>query len=1152
LADPSLQAVTGGSNSFANHHSISDDGRFVVFESVAANLVAGDNDNSADVFLRDMLTGATTLVGPIPGTLGVSGIANDSAISGNGRFIAFASDTASLVSGVTSSGVQIYIKDMQTGAIALASTGAGGPANAYCFNPMLSADGRFVAFTSFADNLVAGDNNQHQDVFLKDMQTGAVTLVNAGPTVPDDPSPNVYGISGDGRYIAFSQGGSFVKDLQTGSLTSIMGDNLFLSANGRYVSFTLDNQVSVEDLQTGAVTLASAGFLGPGNGRSSDSILNADGRFLMFQSDATNLVDGDTNGLPDTFLKDMTTGSLSIVPIATANQNSVNFVSLALSADGRYVSFSTDASNLVPGDTNNASDVFLRDLQTGTVSLVSAHALNLPSLTANGDSNHPTISADGRYVVFESNALNLPVQPGNPYGYIYRKDLASGTITLISSGAAGPANGGSGWPAMSPDGRYVAFLSSATNLVSSQPSQTGIFVKDLQTGNIVLASTDSAGQSYNPVPGFAIGPNGRYLAFEGYGIGTVTSLPDYAPDYLYLKDLQTGAISTLSTDRGRGQNFEPNFSSDGHYLAFMSRDANLVPGDTNNSFDVFIKDLQTGTITLVSTGASGQGNGDSYLPSLSGDGHLVAFVSDASNLVPGDTNGRPDVFLKDLQTGSIARITDDSYHLANPIRIALSADGRFLAFNAESGTAAVPQVFLEDLQTGKVTLVTTGVGGGMGNGATYTLSISTNGGVLAFDSNASNLVLGDFNSRGDVFVATQNQVVLALNSGGGAAGAFAADAGFTAGHTNLTTAAIDTSQVSNPAPPAVYQTERYGNFSYALTGLTPGTSYTVRLHFAELYWTSAGSRLFNVTINGQQVLNNFDIFATAGGKFKAIVESFTATANASGTITINFSTVKDNAKVSGIEILSGGTPTVPAPVTGLNATAGNTQATLTWTPSAGAASYKLYRGTTKGGESPIPIQTGLSGTSFTDTNLTNGTTYYYEVTAVNLAGESGPSNEVSVTPQVSMAPAWAVDAGGGAAGAFVADTGFTGGTTYSSTAVIDTSAVSNPAPQAVYQTERYGNFTYKATGLTPGVSYTVRLHFAELYFSSAGQRLFNVTINGVQVLSNFDIFAQAGGKNKAIVESFAATADAAGTITIGFISVKNYAKVSGIEIIPTA
>ena len=153
----------------------------------------------------------------------------------------------------------------------------------------------------------------------------------------------------------------------------------------------------------------------------------------------------------------------------------------------------------------------------------------------------------------------------------------------------------------------------------------------------------------------------------------------------------------------------------------------------------------------------------------------------------------------------------------------------------------------------------------------------------------------------------------AVNAGGPATGSFAADELFSGGSTNSTTNTIDTSAVTNPAPQAVYQTERYGNFTYTFPNLSPGATYTVRLHEAEFFWTSTGQRVFNVSINGQQVLTNFDIIAAAGGADRAIVEQFTTTATSSGQIAIQFTTVTDNAKISGIEILPGNSGVTPTP-----------------------------------------------------------------------------------------------------------------------------------------------------------------------------------------------------------------------------------------------
>jgi hypothetical protein len=302
-----------------------------------------------------------------------------------------------------------------------------------------------------------------------------------------------------------------------------------------------------------------------------------------------------------------------------------------------------------------------------------------------------------------------------------------------------------------------------------------------------------------------------------------------------------------------------------------------------------------------------------------------------------------------------------------------------------------------------------------------------------------------------------------ISAGGPAAAPFVADEDYSGGATAATTNAISTTGITNPAPQSVYQHNRYGNFTYTIPGLTAGASYTVRLDFAEEYWTAAGDRTFNVLINGTQVLTNFDIFATAGGEFKAVAESFTATANSSGAVTIQFVTVKDNAQVNGIEI----------------------------TPTSGGG--------------------GTTGSGGVD-----------------------------------------ISAGGPAAAPFVADEDYSGGATAYVSNAISTTGVTNPAPQSVYQHNRYGNFTYTIPGLTAGASYTVQLDFAEEYWTASGDRTFNVLINGTQVLTNFDIFATAGGEYKAVDEPFTATASSTGTITIQFVSVKDNAQVNGIQVTPVA
>ncbi|HEV3172898.1 MAG TPA: malectin domain-containing carbohydrate-binding protein [Actinocrinis sp.] len=310
-----------------------------------------------------------------------------------------------------------------------------------------------------------------------------------------------------------------------------------------------------------------------------------------------------------------------------------------------------------------------------------------------------------------------------------------------------------------------------------------------------------------------------------------------------------------------------------------------------------------------------------------------------------------------------------------------------------------------------------------------------------------------------------------INAGGPAVAPFAADEDFSGGSTSATGNAINLSGVTNPAPMAVYQTNRFGTFGYSVGGLPTTGSYTVRLHFAEEYWTTTGSRLFNVVINGSQVLTDFDILATAGAEYKAVVEQFDVASNSSGRVTIQFNTVKDNAQVNGIEII----------------------------PSNSSAS---------------------------------------------------PSASASASPSAPPPPppTLQINAGGPAVAPFVADEDFANGATAATGNTINLSGVSSPAPMAVYQTNRYGNFTYTIPGYTAGSSHTVRLDFAEEYWTTTGARLFNVVINGMQVLTSFDILATAGGEYKAVDEQFTTTANSSGQIIIQFVTVKDNAQVNGIEI----
>jgi hypothetical protein len=226
------------------------------------------------------------------------------------------------------------------------------------------------------------------------------------------------------------------------------------------------------------------------------------------------------------------------------------------------------------------------------------------------------------------------------------------------------------------------------------------------------------------------------------------------------------------------------------------------------------------------------------------------------------------------------------------------------------------------------------------------------------------------------------------------------------------------------------------------------------------------------------------------------------------------------------------------------------QINLSWSASPTSnVTYSIFRSTTSGftPSSANQIASGITSTAFSDTSLVCATAYFYRVEAVNLGGASAPTGQAGATTQACPPVLLQINSGGPAVSPFVADKDFAGGSTINHANTIDLSGVSNPAPMAVYQTARIGNFTYTLPGFAAGSSHMLRLHFAETFWTAAGKRVFNVTINGTQVLTNFDVFAAAGAKNKAVIEQFTANANSNGQFVITFTSVVDNSLVSGIE-----
>jgi flagellin-like hook-associated protein FlgL len=383
-------------------------------------------------------------------------------ISADGQQVAFYSDASNLVSGDTNGVGDYFLRNLATGTTTRISTSSsGGQSNAVAQYTFLSANGRFATFQSTATNLVASATSGEQQVYIKDTVSGELRLA----------SVTASGILGN----AGSTNGSLSSDGTWSVIDSFASNFVAGDTNGTRDVF-LKNTVT-GDLRL--VSVSQAGLIG--NGQSFAMDVSDDGRYVTFNSDASNLVVGDTNGVRDAFVKDMVTGSVSRVSTSSAGEqaNGGSYtLQRTLTADGRYVAFWSLASNLVAGDTNGGHDSFVKDLQTGEVSRVSTTATGGQ---ANGNSRVSSISADGRYVVFESDASNLVAGDTNGQFDSFIKDRVDGSIRRISVDSSGQEGNSLSYEGVvTPDGRYAAFISFASNLVDGDTNGAGdIFVRDL-------------------------------------------------------------------------------------------------------------------------------------------------------------------------------------------------------------------------------------------------------------------------------------------------------------------------------------------------------------------------------------------------------------------------------------------------------------------------------------------------------------------------------------------------------------------------------------------------------------------------------------------------------------------------------------------------
>ena len=373
----------------------------------------------------------------------------------------------------------------------------------------------------------------------------------------------------------------------------------------------------------------------------------------------------------------------------------------SVSEDGRFVAFRSEATNLVPEDTDSDRDIYVRDRQTGAVTLVS-RAGGPAGAKGNRHSYNPRISANGRFVVFRSNATNLVPEDTDQTEDIYVRDLQAQQTILVSraSTAVGPkGNDASTNAVISGDGRRVAFSSAATNLhPEDTDSLEDVYLRDLQTNETILISRGSGPtglKGLGPSEFPAISGDGTRIAFRSEAPNLAVEDTDTIED-VFLRDISTGETMLLSRAAGAGVkgNARSTFvsiSADGATVAFDSQSSNLHPDDTLPDADVFTREIATGEVELISraSGPTGaKGIPGSSEPSISGDGRFVAFQSAASNLDPDDTDGTLDVYIRDRQTYMTEAL---SPALVNPYNRSFEAqiaqDGSLVAFQADAGTA---------------------------------------------------------------------------------------------------------------------------------------------------------------------------------------------------------------------------------------------------------------------------------------------------------------------------------------------------------------------------------------------------------------------------------------------------------------------------------
>jgi Tol biopolymer transport system component len=730
---------TAAGESAAGSEVASQDGRFVAFSSVAGGLLDGDDDTVENVYVKDLQTGAVTLASRRDGANGEPAHARCSqpAISDDGHRVAFTCE-GPLDPADTNSVTDVYVRDVLAGKTILVSrvSGLGAIGDSGSDSPSLSETGQFVAFTSRARNL-AGVGTNDERVYRREIGSGDATLLVSRKSAPGDGQTfgNQPSISDDGARIAFVAPHNVQPDPAD--------TNLF-------------DDIYVRDVGASTLTLVSRadGNGAVGNGNSNAPALSGNGDVVAWDTEATNFSDADTEAGRDVYRRALTAKTTALASVNFDGAKGDNSSTPSIDDGGWLVAFVSAGTTLDPADSLPPRDAYLKDMEFGALTLLSRRTGDTGT-AANAFAPYVALSGDGKHAAIGLGRGITPDADPHLDGVILRDLAAAPARTVFVSRPQGDepfvnTGGASGRSALSADGRYAAFVSRAPGLGLPDDVDQGVFRRDRVTGAVTLVSR-ADGAAGPAMPGtyhdVDISADGKRVAFSvgDNGQPRAVWVRDVAAGKTLLASRADGADGEAAT----GRNAEPSLDADGSRVAFVSSGAGLAPGDNDTVQDVLVRDLDQGTTVLASRANGVKDDVGSNSPDLSADGNRVAFVS-AGTKFPGAAGSfSGQAYVRDLAAGTLRHVSTVASGPASPVgavSVSIDAAGDRVAYTAPNSKAlvtgdSVATVFAADVATGAVTLASRadGADGAQADGDAIDGEISPDGTAVVFATDAANL-----------------------------------------------------------------------------------------------------------------------------------------------------------------------------------------------------------------------------------------------------------------------------------------------------------------------------------------------------------------------------------------------------------------------------